>query len=317
MHLHSDTAGLPEDIIHHEVNEDAPCTQGHFPVHSERVVGDSALWWQKQMEKFPLLTPEAELSVARRIAEGDQRAFEEMVECNLRWVFVIAQRHLSLAGSALTLSDLIQEGTCGLMRAARKFDYRRGYKFSTYSTFWIRQAIMRAIIDTGRAIRLPVHVQETLSRTERARTIMTQCLGRTPSDVELSSHLNMAPIAVRLLLDRAQEPVSLDAVICDEHAPASLEDWLEDGEAVSPLESTTETLVRERIQSTVGRALSALPAREAEVVRLRYGIDGEPMTLEQVARRLKLTRERVRQIENQAVSRLRNCGFLRDLASEL
>ncbi len=267
-----------------------------------------------QADEFALLSPEAEIELAQLVREGDEQAFQRMVCCNLRLVVSIARRCQRLAGPSLALADLVQEGVVGLMRAVRKFDHRLGYRFSTYATFWIRQAIMRAISDTGRTIRLPLHVIESLQRVEKVRVALTQTLEREPATAEIANHVGLPPERVQALREQAQDLTSLELMLLSEEGTLTLEDVLEDTEALSPLEYATNTIDRERFCATVHEAINQLPVRHAEILSLRYGLHGEaPMTLATIAKRLHITRERVRQIEREARNTLRQAENLREL----
>lgn len=266
---------------------------------------DAIAWCWRQIDRFPLLNPEEQDELAVRVHQGDEEAYRRMVECNLRLVVSIARRCQRHAGPSLTLSDLIQEGTIGLMKAVRKYDHQRGYRFSTYATYWIRQAIMRSIMDTGRAIRLPCHVSETVKRVEHTRHLLTQSLEREPENWEIALHLGCEVEQIQALNTQNQDVTSLESVVFEEHGTTTLEDHLED-QSPSTLECATERLYRARLSRVVHNAMQQLPAREAEILALRYGLKGDvQLTLDAVAKRFSLTRERVRQIESQAIQKLR------------
>jgi RNA polymerase primary sigma factor len=268
------------------------------------------LWWRR-VQQYPLLSSAREVELAKRIEAGDPIAFNEMVEANLRLVANIARKCRRFAGSSLTLADLIQEGSLGLIRAVKKFDYRKGYKFSTYASYWIRQAVMRSIAEQGRSIRLPVHMVESVSRTDRARALLTQQMQRPPTKGELASHLSLAEHKVQDILDKMSEPMSLETVVGDED-DSVLMDFIEDHCCASPSDCASHIALREEID----RAFDELTAREAEVLSLRYGLDGtgQVRTLDEVGLQLKLTRERIRQIEKMALKRLKRLEPLQETA---
>ena len=271
---------------------------------------DSLRLYLRSIGRVELLTAEQEVELARRIERGDMVAKRHMVEANLRLVVSIAKGYL---GRGLSFLDLIQEGSLGLIRAVEKFDYRRGYKFSTYATWWIRQAVTRAIADKARTIRIPVHMVEKLNRVTHVERQLVQRLGREPEPGEIAAELQWSVREVRDILRVAQMPVSLEKPIGDEDE-SELGDFVADEAATSPFESATESLQREDIQ----RALDALPERERQVIELRFGLTGEePMTLEEVGRAFGVTRERVRQIETNTLKKLKQlpeAQRLRELA---
>ncbi len=258
---------------------------------------DSLRLYLRAIGRVPLLSPEEEVQLARRIERGDMAAKEHMVEANLRLVVSIAKGYV---GRGLTFLDLIQEGSLGLIRAVEKFDYRRGYKFSTYATWWIRQAVTRAIADKGRTIRIPVHMVERLNKLTHAERRLIQRLGREPSTAEIAAELECPVREVRDVMRLAQQPISLEKPVGEEDDSA-LADFVEDVSAQSPFEIASEALRREDIT----RVLASLPVREREVIELRYGIvGGRPRTLEEVGRTFNITRERVRQIESRTLKKL-------------
>jgi RNA polymerase primary sigma factor len=258
---------------------------------------DSLRLYLRAIGRVSLLTAEQEVMLARRIERGDMRAKQQMIEANLRLVVSIAKSYL---GRGLTFLDLIQEGSMGLIRAVEKFDYRRGYKFSTYATWWIRQAVTRAIADKGRTIRIPVHMVEKLNKVVHVERQLIQQLGREPTPDEIAAELDTTVREVRDVLRMAQQPISLEKPIGEED-DSSLGDFVEDHTAESPFEQASERLRRENLC----RALAALPEREREVIQMRFGLTGErPYTLEEVGRAFNVTRERIRQIENHTLKKL-------------
>ncbi len=258
---------------------------------------DSLRLYLRAIGRVSLLTAEQEVMLARRIERGDMVAKQQMIEANLRLVVSIAKSYL---GRGLTFLDLIQEGSMGLIRAVEKFDYRRGYKFSTYATWWIRQAVTRAIADKGRTIRIPVHMVEKLNKVVHVERQLIQQLGREPTPEEIAAELDTTVREVRDVLRMAQQPISLEKPVGEEDDSA-LGDFVEDQTAESPFELAAERLRRENLR----RALAALPEREREVIEMRFGLTGErPYTLEEVGRAFNVTRERIRQIENHTLKKL-------------
>ena len=259
---------------------------------------DSLRMYLREIGRVPLLTASQEVALAKRIERGDMRAKDEMIEANLRLVVSIAKGYL---GRGLSFLDLIQEGSLGLIRAVEKFDYRRGYKFSTYATWWIRQAVTRAIADKARTIRIPVHMVEKLNRVVQMERQMTQNLGREPKPEELARELRMDVAEVRELLRLAQQPISLERPV-GEDEDSSLGDFVEDEAAPSPFDEASRTLR----ETDIRRALDTLPERERQVLELRFGLTGDqPRTLEEVGREFGVTRERIRQIENNTLRKLK------------
>jgi RNA polymerase primary sigma factor len=271
---------------------------------------DSLRLYLRSIGQVELLTADLEIELARQIERGDMGAKRQMVEANLRLVVSIAKGYL---GRGLGFLDLIQEGSLGLIRAVEKFDYRRGYKFSTYATWWIRQAVTRAIADKARTIRIPVHMVEKLNRVGHVERQLVQRLGREPEPAEIAAELKVTVREVRDILRVAQMPVSLEKPVGDEEE-FELGDFVADETTEEPFETATENLQREDVQ----RALDALPQRERQVIELRYGLRGhEPLTLEEVGRSFGVTRERVRQIENNTLKKLKQlpeAQGLRELA---
>jgi RNA polymerase primary sigma factor len=258
---------------------------------------DSLRLYLREIGKVPLLTADQEVSLAKRIERGDERAKQHMIEANLRLVVSIAKGYL---GRGLTFLDLIQEGSLGLIRAVEKFDHRKGFKFSTYATWWIRQAVTRAIADKARTIRIPVHMVEKLNKVVHIERQLVQRLGREPRPEEVAEELEMSVEEVREILRMAQLPVSLEKPIGEEE-DSSLGDFVPDDQAESPFDTASLSLRREDIEL----ALGSLPERDRKVIELRYGLLGEaPCTLEEVGRAFGVTRERIRQIENNTLKRL-------------
>jgi RNA polymerase primary sigma factor len=258
---------------------------------------DSLRLYLRSIGRVDLLTADQEVILARRIERGDMAAKQQMIEANLRLVVSIAKSYL---GRGLTFLDLIQEGSMGLIRAVEKFDYRRGYKFSTYATWWIRQAVTRAIADKGRTIRIPVHMVEKLNKVVHVERQLVQQLGREPTPAEIAIELETTVREVRDVMRMAQQPISLEKPIGEEEE-SELGDFVEDETAESPFELAAERLRRENLR----RALAALPEREREVIEMRFGLTGErPYTLEEVGRAFNVTRERIRQIENHTLKKL-------------
>jgi RNA polymerase primary sigma factor len=258
---------------------------------------DSLRLYLRSIGRVPLLTAAEEVCLAKRIERGDIAAKQHMVEANLRLVVSIAKGYM---GRGLTFLDLIQEGSLGLIRAVEKFDYRRGYKFSTYATWWIRQAVTRAIADKSRTIRIPVHMAEKLNRMVHVERRLIQQLGREPTPTEIADELQCSTTEVREIMRMSQQPISLERPVGEEEDSA-LADFVEDLSAESPFETASESLRRE----SIGRVLAILPRREREVLEMRYGITGgRSRTLEEVGRAFNITRERVRQIENRTLKKL-------------
>jgi RNA polymerase primary sigma factor len=258
---------------------------------------DSLRLYLRSIGRVELLTATQEVELAKRIERGDMLAKRQMVEANLRLVVSIAKGYL---GRGLSFLDLIQEGSLGLIRAVEKFDYRRGYKFSTYATWWIRQAVTRAIADKARTIRIPVHMVEKLNRVAHVERQLVQKLGREPEPAEIAEELRWSVSDVRDILRVAQQPVSLEKPVGDEDE-SELGDFVADDAVLEPFEEASEHLQKEGLRN----ALSALPERERQVIELRYGLaGGEPLTLEEVGRAFGVTRERIRQIENNTLKKL-------------
>ncbi len=260
---------------------------------------DPVKMYLKDIGKVPLLSADEEIDLARRMQEGDEAAKKRLSEANLRLVVSIAKRYV---GRGMLFLDLIQEGNLGLMKAVEKFDYQKGFKFSTYATWWIRQAITRAIADQARTIRIPVHMVETINRLTRASRVLLQQLGREPTPAEIAEELNMPEDRVREIQKIAQDPVSLETPIGEEE-DSHLGDFIEDDRATTPSDSVAFAMLKEQLLGV----LDTLTPREEKVLRLRYGIDdGKPRTLEEVGKEFNVTRERIRQIEAKALRKLRH-----------
>ena len=262
-------------------------------------IDDPVKVYLKEIGRVPLLTPEEEVELAVRIINGDEAAKKRLSEANLRLVVSIAKRYL---GRGMQFLDLIQEGNLGLIKAVEKFDYTKGFKFSTYATWWIRQAITRAIADQARTIRIPVHMVETINKVKKASSQLLHVNGREPSADEIAEELEMPIDKVREIMRVAQEPVSMETPIGEEE-DSHLGDFIEDHEAPAPQEAASHTLLKE----TLGNVLDSLTPREEKVLRLRFGLeDGRSRTLEEVGKEFNVTRERIRQIEAKALRKLRH-----------
>ena len=290
--------GDPADLY----DEGGVVTAGIDVPPPEQGAEDAVRLYLRSIGRVPLLTREDEVRLAKRIEQNDMSAKNALIEANLRLVVSIAKRY---SGRGLTLLDLIQEGNLGLIRAVEKFDWRRGFKFSTYATWWIRQAITRALADQSRTIRIPVHMVERMNRVARARRTLMQKHNREPTPTEIGALVEMTPDKVEEILKLGQEPVSLEAPVGGEDGDASLGDFIEDAAGDRPLE-----IVANRIRdSDLVDVLDSLPWRERKVIELRYGL-GErgPMTLEDIGKEVGVTRERVRQIESKTLALLKASG---------
>ncbi|MFD3157571.1 RNA polymerase sigma factor RpoD [Haloimpatiens sp. FM7330] len=262
-------------------------------------IDDPVRMYLKEIGKVPLLSSEEEVDLAQRIENGEQRAKKKLAEANLRLVVSIAKRYV---GRGMLFLDLIQEGNLGLIKAVEKFDYRKGYKFSTYATWWIRQAITRAIADQARTIRIPVHMVETINKLIRVSRQLLQELGREPQPEEIAKEMEMPVDKVREIMKIAQEPVSLETPIGEEE-DSHLGDFIPDDEAPAPAEAAAFTMLKEQLINV----LDTLTPREEKVLRLRFGLDdGRARTLEEVGKEFNVTRERIRQIEAKALRKLRH-----------
>ena len=288
---------VPEDFFEEEASEEL--AQIDFSVPDGVNMEDPVRMYLKEIGKVPLLSAEEEMELAKRIEAGDDEAKKRLSEANLRLVVSIAKRHV---GRGMQLLDLIQEGNLGLIKAVEKFDYRKGYKFSTYATWWIRQAITRAIADQARTIRIPVHMVETINKLVRTSRQLLQELGREPHPEEVAERMDMPVERVREIMKISQDPVSLETPIGEEE-DSHLGDFIQDDHVQVPLDAATFTLLHEQLMEV----LDTLTDREQKVLRLRFGLDdGRPRTLEEVGKEFNVTRERIRQIEAKALRKLRH-----------
>lgn len=263
------------------------------------VADDSVRLYLREIGKIPLLTAEEELALAQKVVAGDKRAKDKMAEANMRLVVSIAKRYV---GRGLDLLDLIQEGNTGLLRAVEKFDPDKGFKFSTYATWWIRQAITRAIADQARTIRIPVHMVETINKLLRTQRRLTQDLNREPTNEEIAEAMELDVEKVEHIMKIKQDISSLDASVRDDEEDSVLGDFIEDEDTVTPEESATGQLLKEQVKDLLG----SLSEREQKILRLRFGLeDGKNHTLEEVGQEFSVTRERIRQIEAKALAKLK------------
>jgi RNA polymerase primary sigma factor len=289
----------PDDFAEEEEEwqeEEEPTTAGTY---LDDISDDSVRLYLREIGKIPLLTPEEELALAQKVKSGDKDAKDKMAEANMRLVVSIAKRY---SGRGLDFLDLIQEGNTGLLRAVEKFDPDKGFKFSTYATWWIRQAITRAIADQARTIRIPVHMVETINKLLRTQRRMTQELNREPTIDELAKEMEMEPEKIEYVMKIKQDITSLDANVRDDDDDSVLGDFIEDEDAQSPEESATTQLLKEQVKDM----LSVLTEREQKILKMRFGLeDGKSHTLEEVGQEFSVTRERIRQIEAKALSKLR------------
>ncbi len=291
------------DIDEDQINEELPIDVNNLEnlENTDVKVNDSVKLYLKEIGRVQLLKPKEETELAKRIAEGDQRAKQQLIEANLRLVVSIAKHYI---GRGMQFLDLIEEGNLGLMKAVEKFDYTKGFKFSTYATWWIRQAITRAIADQARTIRIPVHMVETINKITRVQRQLVQELGREPTAEEISEKMEgaLTPDRIREITSLALEPVSLESPIGEED-DSHLGDFVEDKDSVSPTEYTTKSMIRDALYNV----MNDLTDREERVLRLRYGLDdNRPRTLEEVGKEFGVTRERIRQIEAKAIRKLRH-----------
>ena len=285
---------VPEDI-----NEEIAEIETVLATTEGINIDDPVRMYLKEIGKVPLLTATEEVEIAQRMADGDPEAKHQLAEANLRLVVSIAKRYV---GRGMLFLDLIQEGNLGLIKAVEKFDYRKGYKFSTYATWWIRQAITRAIADQARTIRIPVHMVETINKLIRVNRQLVQEYGRDPRPDEIAKEMGISEEKVREIIKIAQEPVSLETPIGEED-DSHLGDFIPDDDAPAPAEAVATTLLKEQLMDV----LNSLTPREAKVLRLRYGLDdGKARTLEEVGKEFNVTRERIRQIEAKALRKLRH-----------
>ena len=297
-------------------SEDTPIDAINLSVPDGVSSDDPVRLYLKEIGKYPLLTTEEEIALAKQIAEGTPEeqaaAKKKLSEANLRLVVSIAKRYV---GRGMQFLDLIQEGNLGLIKAAEKFDYTKGYKFSTYATWWVRQAITRAIADQARTIRIPVHMVETINKLIRVNRQLAQELGRDPTPAEIAKEMGISESKVREIIKIAQEPVSLETPIGEEE-DSHLGDFIEDENAPAPAEVASNAMMREQLQEV----LHTLTPREEKVIRLRFGLeDGQAHTLEEVGKEFNVTRERIRQIEAKALRKIRHPGRskkLRDYYTE-
>ena len=279
--------------------EDLDVEQVDLSVPEGVGIDDPVRMYLKEIGKVPLLTPDEEIELAKRMELGDEEAKKTLAEANLRLVVSIAKRYV---GRGMQFLDLIQEGNLGLIKAVEKFDYRKGYKFSTYATWWIRQAITRAIADQARTIRIPVHMVETINRLVRTQRQLLQSLGREPSPEEIAKAMDLPVERVREIMKISQDPVSLETPIGEEE-DSHLGDFIQDDHVEVPVDAATYTLLHEQLMEV----LETLTDREQKVLRLRFGLDdGRPRTLEEVGKEFNVTRERIRQIEAKALRKLRH-----------
>ena len=299
-HLEEMNIDVVEDVeVPEDINEEIAEIENTLAAVEGVNIDDPVRMYLKEIGKVPLLTASEEVEIARRMAEGDPEAKRQLAEANLRLVVSIAKRYV---GRGMLFLDLIQEGNLGLIKAVEKFDYRKGYKFSTYATWWIRQAITRAIADQARTIRIPVHMVETINKLIRVNRQLVQEYGRDPRPDEIAREMGVSEEKVREIIKIAQEPVSLETPIGEED-DSHLGDFIEDQDAPAPAEAVAVTLLKEQLMDV----LNSLTPREAKVLRLRYGLDdGKARTLEEVGKEFNVTRERIRQIEAKALRKLRH-----------
>ncbi|MDB5182091.1 MAG: polymerase sigma factor RpoD [Candidatus Saccharibacteria bacterium] len=294
-----DVAAFTDDWVEEEEEAEVEGSGSTVVYLDDDVADDSVRLYLREIGKIPLLSAEEELKLAYEIKAGDKEAKDKMAEANMRLVVSIAKRYV---GRGLDLLDLIQEGNTGLLRAVEKFDPDKGFKFSTYATWWIRQAITRAIADQARTIRIPVHMVETINKLLRTQRRLTQELNREPSNEEIAEAMEIEVDKVEHIMKIKQDISSLDASIRDDEEDSVLSDFIEDEDTVSPEESATNQLLKEQVKEILG----ALTEREQKILKLRFGLeDGKQHTLEEVGQEFSVTRERIRQIEAKALAKLR------------
>ena len=299
-----------EELLLDDLEEDVDVDKIDISVPDGVSIEDPVRMYLKEIGKVPLLSAEEEIELAKRMEEGDEQAKQKLAEANLRLVVSIAKRYV---GRGMLFLDLIQEGNLGLIKAVEKFDYRKGYKFSTYATWWIRQAITRAIADQARTIRIPVHMVETINKLIRVSRQLLQELGREPTPEEIAEEMDMPVDRVREILKISQEPVSLETPIGEEE-DSHLGDFIQDDNVPVPADAAAFTLLKEQLVEV----LSTLTDREQKVLRLRFGLDdGRARTLEEVGKEFNVTRERIRQIEAKALRKLRHPSRSRKLKDYL
>ena len=298
LRISNDDDDIPDEIVMSD-EDDIDVEKIDLSVPEGISIEDPVRMYLKEIGKVPLLSAEEEVELAKRMADGDEEAKKRLAEANLRLVVSIAKRYV---GRGMLFLDLIQEGNLGLIRAVEKFDYQKGFKFSTYATWWIRQAITRAIADQARTIRIPVHMVETINKLVRVQRQLLQDLGRDPTPEEIGAEMDMSADRVREIQKISQEPVSLETPIGEEE-DSQLGDFIEDSQAIVPPDAASFSMLQEQLT----QVLDSLADRERKVIELRFGlVDGHPRTLEEVGREFGVTRERIRQIESKTLAKLRH-----------
>ena len=309
LRISNDDDDIPDDIVMSD-EDDIDVEKIDLSVPDGISIEDPVRMYLKEIGKVPLLSAEEEVELAKRMADGDEEAKKRLAEANLRLVVSIAKRYV---GRGMLFLDLIQEGNLGLIKAVEKFDYHKGFKFSTYATWWIRQAITRAIADQARTIRIPVHMVETINKLIRVSRQLLQELGREPTPEEIAAELDMPVERVREILKISQEPVSLETPIGEEE-DSHLGDFIQDDNVPVPADAAAFTLLKEQLEEVLG----TLTEREQKVLTLRFGLeDGRARTLEEVGKEFNVTRERIRQIEAKALRKLRHPSRSRKLKDYL